>query len=155
MSLRTAFNDGLKEAMKAKDQRRVSTLRLINSAIKDADIAARTESSREGISDADILILLGKMVRQREESVDSFEKGGRPELAASERAEIEIIRAYMPKQMSREDLAATLKTLIAELGATQLKDMGKVLAILKERHAGSYDAGQAGPLAKELLSPPK
>ncbi len=152
MSLRQAFNDALKEAMKARDARRVSTLRLINSAIKDADIAARTEASREGVSDADIQALLGKMVRQREDSVEQYEKGNRPELAAAEREEIAIIRAYMPSQMSADQLRETLKGLIGELGATQMKDMGRIMAALKERHSGAYDAGQAGPLAKELLS---
>src|ERR1041385_7586951 len=103
MGLRERFNEQLKEAMKAKDQKRVSTMRMILAALKDKDIAARTETSREGISEEDVLGLLAKMVKQREESAAAFEQGGRPELAESERQEIAIIREFMPKQLSAEE----------------------------------------------------
>ncbi|MBI3678223.1 MAG: GatB/YqeY domain-containing protein [Proteobacteria bacterium] len=152
MGLREQFNDQLKEAMKARDQRRVSTLRMVQAALKDKDIANRTETSREGISDDDILSLLAKMVKQREESVTAFESGGRPELAASERAEIEIIRSFMPKQMSADEAKAAAQKVIAEVGAAAMKDMGKVMAALKERYAGQMDFAKASAAVKELLS---
>ncbi|HEY4116069.1 MAG TPA: GatB/YqeY domain-containing protein [Rhizomicrobium sp.] len=155
MGLRDKFNEQLKEAMKAKDAKRVSTLRMVNAAIKDKDIAARTETSREGISDDDVLSLLAKMIKQREESADAFEKGGRPELAANERDEIAIIREFMPKQMSPEDARAAAQVVIAETGAASMKDMGKVMAALKERYAGQMDFAKASGTVKELLSASK
>jgi uncharacterized protein YqeY len=152
MGLREQFNEQLKEAMKAKDQRRVSTLRMVQAALKDKDIANRTETSREGISDDDILSLLAKMIKQREESATAFDSGGRPELAASEREEITIIRGFMPKQMSAEDAKAAAQKVIAEVGAASMKDMGKVMASLKERYAGQMDFAKASSTVKELLS---
>jgi hypothetical protein len=152
MGLRERFNEQLKEAMKAKDAKRVSTLRMVNAALKDKDIAARTETSREGISDDDVLSLLAKMIKQREESADAFEKGGRPELAANEREEIAIIREFMPKQMSAEDARAAAQAVIAETGAASMKDMGKVMAALKERYAGQMDFAKASGTVKDLLS---
>jgi len=155
MALRERFNEQLKEAMKAKDQKRVSTLRMINAALKDKDIAARTETSREGIPDDDVLSLLAKMIKQREESAAAFEEGGRPELAANERDEIGIIREFMPKQMSAEEARDAARALIAELGASSMKDMGTVMAALKERYAGQMDFAKASGTVKELLSAPK
>jgi len=155
MGLRDRFNEQLKEAMKAKDAKRVSTLRMVNAALKDKDIAARTETSREGISDDDVLGLLAKMIKQREESADAFDKGGRPELAANERDEIAIIREFMPKQMSPEDARAAAQAIIAEAGAASMKDMGKVMAVLKERYAGQMDFAKASGMVKDLLSAPK
>ena len=155
MGLRDRFNEQLKEAMKAKDARRVSTLRMVNAALKDKDIAARTETSREGISDDDVLSLLAKMIKQREESADAFEKGGRPELATNERDEIAIIREFMPKQMSADEARAATQAIIAEVGATSMKDMGKVMAALKERYAGQMDFTKASATVKDLLSAPK
>src|SRR6185437_13286480 len=125
MALRELFNEQLKEAMRAKDQKRVSTLRMVLAALKDKDIAARTESSREGVPDEEVLSLLAKMIKQREESAVAFESGGRPELAQGERAEIAIIREFMPQQMSPEESRAAAQSLIAELGASSMKDMGK------------------------------
>lgn len=153
MGLREQFNEQMKEAMKAKDQRRLSTLRMINAALKDKDIANRTETSREGISDDEILGLLGKMIKQREESADAFDKGGRPEMAQSERAEVEIIRSFMPKQMSPDEQRAAIQGVIADVGATSMKDMGKIMAALKERYAGQMDFGKASGMVKELLTP--
>ena len=152
MGLREQFTEQMKEAMKAKDTRRLSTLRMIIAALKDKDIAARTETSREGIGDDDVLGLLAKMIKQREESAAAFESGGRPELAKSEREEIEIIRAFMPKQMSAEESRAAVQAVIADVGATSIKDMGKVMAALKERHAGQMDFAKASGVTKELLS---
>jgi uncharacterized protein YqeY len=152
MGLREQFNEQMKEAMKAKDTRRLSTLRMVLAALKDKDIANRTETSREGISDDDVLGLLAKMIKQREESAIAFDTGARPEMAKSEREEIEIIRSFMPKQMSAEESKAAVQTVIAEVGAASIKDMGKVMAALKERYAGQMDFAKASGLTKELLS---
>ena len=152
MGLREAFNNALKDAMKAKDQKRVSTLRLVNAAIKDRDIANRTEDSRAGIGDDEILLLLAKMVKQREESAATYDAGGRPELADGERAEIAIIQEFMPKQLTDADVAEVAKAVIAELGAGSMKDMGRVIAALKERYAGQMDFAKASGVVKGLLS---
>ena len=152
MALRDRLMTAVKEAMKAREQKRLGTLRLIQSAIKDKDIAARTEDSREGISDADILALFGKLIKSREDSVTLYEQGGRPELAEAERAEIAIIREFMPRQLDETESKAAIAAAIAETGATSLKDMGKVMAVLKERYTGSLDFGKAGGLIKAQLS---
>ena len=152
MGLREQFNDALKAAMKAREPRRVSTLRLVLAALKDRDIAGRTAESRAGVSDDEILSLLAKMIKQREESAAIYEQGGRPELAASEREEIAIIWEFMPQQMSAEDAKQAMQTVIAELGAASMKDMGKVMAALKERYAGQMDFAQASGAVKALLS---
>jgi hypothetical protein len=153
VGLREQFNEQMKEAMKAKDQRRLSTLRMILAAVKDKDIAARTETSRAGISDDDVLGLLGKMIKQREESAEAFDKGGRPEMAANEREEVEIIRSFMPKQMSPEESRTAIQKVIGDTGATSMKDMGKIMAALKELHAGQMDFGRASGTVKDLLTP--
>ena len=155
MALRERFNESLKGAMKAKDAARVSTLRMILAALKDKDIAARTETSREGISDDDVLGLLAKMIKQREDSITAFVVGNRPDLADAERAEIDIIREFMPKQMSAEDARTAIAELIAQTGAASIKDMGKVMAALKESYAGQMDFAKASATVKELLSAPK
>jgi hypothetical protein len=152
MGLREQINDSVKEAMKAKDARRLGTLRLINAAIKDRDIAARTADSRDLLSDDDLLGLLAKMIKQREDSVAAFDAGNRPEMAQNERDEIAIIREYMPKQMSPEDARAAIATVIAETGAASIKDMGKVMNTLKERYAGQMDFGKASGAVKDALS---
>lgn len=152
MGLREQFNDALKEAMKAREQKRVSTLRLVLAALKERDIAGRTEESRAGVSDEEILSLLAKMIRQREESAETYEKGGRPELAAGEREEIAIIRGFMPSQMSDDEVKAAAQSAIADTGAGSIKDMGRVMAALKERHAGRMDFGKAGTLVRSLLT---
>jgi uncharacterized protein YqeY len=155
MALREQFNDQLKEAMKAKDQRRVSTLRMILAGLKDKDIANRTEESRAGIGDDEILSLLAKMIKQREDSITAFVVGNRPELADAEREEIEIIRSFMPKQMSDEETKSAIAEIVRETGAASMKDMGKVMALLKERYAGQMDFAKASAVTKELLSAPK
>ncbi len=152
MGLRDQFNDQLKEAMKAKAPKRLSTLRMILAAVKDRDIAARSEDSRAGISDGDILSLLAKMIKQREESAATYESGNRPELAAGEREEIEIIREFMPRQMSDDETRQAAQEAIDELGAGSLKDMGKVMGALKSRYSGQMDFAAAGAAVKELLS---
>jgi len=155
MGLREQFNEQLKEAMKAKDVRRVSTLRMVLAALKDRDIANRTESSREGVSDDDVLTLLAKMIKQREESATAFDTGARPEMAKSEREEIEIIRSFMPKQMDAGEAKTAIQAVMAQTGAASMKDMGKVMAALKERYAGQMDFGRASATVKELLSATK
>lgn len=153
MGLREQFNEQMKEAMKAKDTRRLSTLRMILAGLKDKDIANRTETSREGISDDEILSFLSKMIKQREDSMTAFVVGNRPELADAERAEIEIIREFMPRQMSEEDAKAAIAEIVKETGATSMKDMGKIMAALKERYAGQMDFGKASGMVKDLLTP--
>ena len=152
MGLRETINDSLKEAMKAKDQKRVGTLRLINAALKDKDIAARTETSRELLGDDEILSLLAKMIKQREDSIAAYEAGNRPELAQAERDEIAIIREFMPKQMGADEAKAAIAAVIAETGAASIKDMGKVMSALKERYAGQMDFGKASGQVKDALT---
>ncbi len=151
MGLRERFNGSLKEAMKAREAKRISTLRLILAAVKDRDIVGRSGENREGISDNEILSVLAKMIKQCEESAVIYDSGGRPELAASEREEISIIREYMPRQLSPEETKKAVESAIAESGAAGMKDMGKVMAALKERHAGRMDFAKAGATVKELL----
>ncbi|HUO88154.1 MAG TPA: GatB/YqeY domain-containing protein [Rhizomicrobium sp.] len=153
MGLREQINDRVKEAMKAKDQKRLGTLRLINAAIKDRDIAARSETSRELLGDDDLLGLFAKMIKQREDSIAAYEAGNRPELAQSERDEIAVIREFMPRQMSAEETRAAIAKVIAETGAASVKDMGKVMNALKERYAGQMDFGKASAAVKSLLTP--
>jgi uncharacterized protein YqeY len=155
MGLREQLNESMKEAMRAKDARRLATLRMVLAALKDRDIAARTETSRDLLGDDDILLLLAKMIKQREESAAAYDTGNRPELAQQEREEIEVIRSFMPKQMSDEDTKAAAAAVIDELGASAMKDMGKVMAVMKERFAGQMDFARASATVKALLSAPK
>ena len=155
MGLRDEFTAAMKEAMKAKEARRLSTIRLMMAALKDRDIANRTEDSREGISDDEIRLMLAKMIKQREESAATYDSGGRPELAAAEREEITIIQGFLPKQMSDADVEAAAKAVIAEVGATSMKEMGKVISTLKERYAGQMDFAKVSGTVKGLLTPPK
>ena len=152
MGLREQINDSLKAAMKARDQKRVDALRLVNAALKDKDIAARTETSRELLGDDEILSLLAKMIKQREDSIAAYEAGNRPELAAAERAEIVVIREFMPRQMSAEESKAAIAKVIGDVGASSIKDMGKVMAALKERFAGQMDFARASGAVKDVLN---
>ncbi len=149
--LRDDINNALKDAMKAGDKRRVSTLRLVNSALKNADIEARGES-RGPLSDDEILGLLQKMIKQRQESVELYQKGGRAELAQQEREEIEIIAAYLPRQMSDEEVKIAAAGIVNEIGAQGMRDMGKVMAALKARYAGRVDFSKASAIVKGLLA---
>ncbi len=155
MALREQLTDAMKEAMKAKDAKRLATVRLILAALKDRDIAARSETSRDLLGDDEILGLMGKMIKQREESATAFDAGKRPELAAGEREEIAIIRSFMPVQMDEAGVRAAVQAVIAETGASSIKDMGKVMGAMKERYAGQMDFGRASALIKEALSGPK
>ena len=152
MSLRAQLTDAMKEAMKAKDTKRLATVRLILAALKDRDIAARSETNKELVSDDDILTLLAKMIKQREESAAVYRQGGRPELAENEEAEIVIIRGFMPAQMDDAALKNAVAKTIAETGAASIKDMGKVMAVLKERYAGQMDFSKASAATKDALS---
>ena len=151
MALRQSINDSLKGAMKSKDSLRVSTLRLVNAAIKDRDIAARSEDRCEGIESDEILSLLVKMVKQREESAQTYEDNARPELAERERAEIEIMREFMPTPLSEEETQTAITEIIADIGATGLKDMGKIMGRLKTDYAGRVNMGKAGAFVKAQL----
>jgi uncharacterized protein YqeY len=149
--LRDEINASLREAMKGGDKRRVSTLRLVNSAVKNADIEARGQG-KAALTDDDLLGLLQKMIKQRQESIELYEKGGRADLATQEREEIGIIAAYLPQQMSDEEAKAAIAGIVGEIGAQGMKDMGKVMAALKQRYAGKMDFGKASPIVKGLLS---
>ncbi|EJW10584.1 Transamidase GatB domain protein [Rhodovulum sp. PH10] len=148
--LRDDINAALKEAMKAHDARRVGTLRLVNSTLKNADIEARG-AGKGPLGDDEVMAVLQKMIKQRQESVELYEKGGRPELAAQEREEIAVIAGYLPQPLSEAETEAAAKAVIADLGASGMKDMGKVMAALKERHAGKLDVAKASGLVKTLL----
>jgi uncharacterized protein len=148
--LRDAINDRLKTAMKAKDARRVSTLRLVNAAIKNADIEART-AGKAALSDDDLLGLLQKMIKQRQESVELYDRGGRKDLADQEREEIAIITGFLPRQMDEAEARAAIEAVVTETGAAGMKDMGRVMAALKERYAGRMDFGKASGMVKGLL----
>jgi uncharacterized protein YqeY len=150
--LREQLSDALKDAMRAGEKRRTSTLRLILAAIKDRDIAGRENGSRDLVGDDEVLQLLQKMVRQRRESIATFEKGGRMELADQEREEIVIIESFLPKQMGEAEIVAAVDATVAELGAAGLKDMGRVMAALRERYPGTMDFGKASAAAKARLS---
>lgn len=149
--LRQQLNDALKTAMLAKDARTVSTVRLILAALKDRDIAARGRGVPDGISDDDILVMLQSMVKQRRESISLYEQGGRLELAQQEADEIAIINRFMPQQLGEAEIAEAIRAVIGDLGAGGLKDMGKVMAALKERYAGQMDFAKASALVKAQL----
>lgn len=150
--LRPQLNDALKAAMLSKDSRVVSTIRLILAALKDRDIAARSRGVMDGISDDEILSMLQSMIKQRRESISLYEQGGRLELAQQEQEEIAIIERFLPRQLSEAEMEAAVSAIIAELGAGGIKDMGRVMAVLKERHAGTMDFTKASALTKKLLS---
>jgi uncharacterized protein len=149
--LRDDINSALKEAMKAKNERAVSTLRMVNSTLKNADIEARG-TGKPALGDAEVLGLLQKMIKQRQESVELYQKGGRDDLVKQEQEEIAIISAYLPKQMSEDEMKAAIEAAVAETGATGMKDMGKVIAVLRAKYAGQMDFGKASGLVKARLA---
>jgi uncharacterized protein YqeY len=152
MDMRERINAGLKQAMRDKAADRLSTLRLITAAIKDRDIAARGDGAEDGVGEADILAILGKMVKQRQESVRAYEEGGRLDLAERERAEIGVIEEFLPRQLSATEVSAAIDAAVAGLGATSIRDMGRVMADLKARYTGQMDFGAVGPMVKDRLS---
>ena len=149
--MRERLMEAQKAAMKAGDKRRLLTVRMILSGVKDRDIAGRT-SGADQIADAEIVELMAKLIKSRKESAKLFEQGGRPELAAQEREEIEIIRGFMPKQMDEAETKAAITALVGEIGAAGVKDMGRVMAALKERYAGQMDFARASGVVKAALS---
>ena len=148
--LRDDINTALKEAMKAKNERAVSTLRMVNSTLKNADIEARG-ANKPALGDAEVIAALQKMVKQRQESVELYKKGGREDLAKQEQEEIEIISGYLPKQMSEAEMAAAIDSAIAETGAAGMKDMGKVIGVLRGKYAGQMDMAKASAQVKAKL----
>ena len=148
--LRDDINNALKEAMKSANAKTVSTLRMVNSSIKNADIEARGQG-KGPLADGDLLALLQKMIKQRQESVELYEKGGRAELAAGEREEIAIIQGYLPKQMSDDEVQAAIAAAVKETGAASVKDMGKVIGALRGKYAGQMDFAKASGLVKAAL----
>jgi uncharacterized protein YqeY len=149
--LRDEFTERMKTALRAKDTRTLSTVRLIMATLKDRDIAARTDGDKAQIPDAEILRMLQGMVKQRRESIELYNQGNRPELAQQESEEIAVIESFLPQQMDEAAITAAVKTAIADSGAAGIKDMGKVMGLLRERHAGVLDMGKAGPIVKQLL----
>jgi len=150
--LREDLSEALKQAQKAKNARRVSTHRLILAALKDRDIAARGEGRGEGLSDEEILGMLQTMIRQRRDSIKLYEQGGRLELAEQEQEEIDIIQEYLPRQMDEEEIASAVGSVMEDIGASALKDMGRIMSALRERYAGKMDFGKASQIAKQRLS---
>ncbi|SEN42272.1 hypothetical protein SAMN04488003_11618 [Loktanella fryxellensis] len=153
MDVRQRLSLALKDAMKAKEVDRLSTLRLINAAIKDRDIALRGTGAEEGavVGEADVLAILGRMVKQRQESARAYEEGGRLELAQKELAEIKVVEEFLPRQLTEDETAAAVDAAIAETEAASIRDMGRVMAALKDRYTGQMDFGRVGPLVKDRL----
>ena len=151
MTLRSDLSDALKDAMRSKDEAGVSTLRMILAGLKDRDIAARTKGTGDPIADPEILELLQKMVKQRQESIELYKKGNRPDLVAKEEAEIKVIERFMPKQLSEEEVVGAIDQAVAKTGAASIKDMGRVIAALKESYAGRMDFARASQLVKARL----
>jgi uncharacterized protein len=150
--LRQAFTDRLNRALKARDGRTLSTTRLILAGLKDRDIAARGQGNAEGISETEIQRMLQAMIKQRRESIGLYEQGNRQDLAQQEREEIVVIESFLPRQLDKSEIESAVVSVIAETGAAGIKDMGRVMAALRERYAGVIDFGQAGVIVKRLLS---
>ncbi|MEG3618494.1 GatB/YqeY domain-containing protein [Magnetovibrio sp. PR-2] len=150
--LRDQLTQSMKTAMKEKDEIGLASVRLIQAALKDRDIAARSNGNNDGISDDEILSMLQSMIKQRRDSIEMYEKGGRPELAEREAKEIDVIERFLPEQMDDDAAAAAIDKVIDELDANAMKDMGRVMAALKERHAGCMDFGKASGVVKARLS---
>ena len=153
MTLRNEINTALKQAMRDRAAERLSTLRLIMAAIKDRDIAARGEGKEEeGVGEDEILAILSKMVKQRQESARTYEEGGRLDLAERELAEITVIEEFLPKQLDEAEIAAAIDAAVEETGASSIRDMGKIMGALKSKYTGQMDFGQVGPMVKDRLS---
>ena len=150
--LRQAFTDRLKQALKARDARTLSTTRLILAGLKDRDVAARGQGNAEGISETEIQRMLQAMIKQRRESIALYEQGSRPDLAQQEREEIVVIESFLPRQLDESEIESAAVPIIAETGAVGIKDMGRVMATLRQRYSGVIDFGQAGIIVKRLLS---
>ena len=149
--MRSELDANLKEAIKSQEKQRVATLRLINAAIKDRDIAVRSEENTEGVSDAEIILILSNMVKQRKQSIIQYEEGGRVELAEREREEIKIIQEFLPKQLTDEEIHIEISKIIKANEQLTIKDMGKIMGELKEKFSGRMDFGKAPGIVKALL----
>jgi uncharacterized protein YqeY len=149
--MRAAFNDALKEALKEKNQCALSTIRLILAALKDRDIAARGNGNPDGIGEDEILSMLQTMLKQRNESIKLYEQGGRLELAEQERAEMDVIRRFMPEQLDESEMNAAVESVVKEIGARELKDMGRTMAALKDKYAGRMDFSKASGIVRQML----
>jgi len=152
MTLRDQINSAMKQAMRDRAAERLSTLRLIIAAIKDRDIAARGDGAEEGVGDAEVLSILSKMVKQRQESARTYEEGGRLDLAERELSEITVIEDFLPKQLSDAEIVAAIEAAVADTGASSIRDMGKIMGALKSKYTGQMDFGKVGPMVKNQLS---
>ena len=152
MELRSRINTAMKQAMKDKSTERLSTIRLINAAIKDRDIAARTEGKENGVGDDEVLAILSKMTKQRQESAKTYEEAGRLDLSERELAEIKVIEEFLPRQLTDSEIQFAVSEAIKEMGASSIRDMGKVMGALKSKYAGQMDFGVVGALVKNNLS---
>ena len=152
MELRSRINTAMKQAMKDKSAERLSTIRLINAAIKDRDIAARTEGKENGVGDDEVLAILAKMTKQRQESAKTYEEAGRLDLSERELAEIKVIEEFLPRQLTDSEIKSAVSEAINEVGASSIRDMGKVMGVLKSKYAGQMDFGAVGALVKSNLS---
>ena len=152
MELRSRINTAMKQAMKDKSAERLSTIRLINAAIKDRDIAARTEGKENGVGDDEVLAILAKMTKQRQESAKTYEEAGRLDLSERELAEIKVIEEFLPRQLIDSEIQSAVSEAISEVGASSIRDMGKVMGALKGKYAGQMDFGAVGALVKNKLS---
>lgn len=152
MDLRTRLNTSIKQAMRDKDSARLSTLRLINAAIKDRDIAARGEGNEDGVGDDEVLGILGKMVKQRKDTAKTYEEGGRLDLAERELSEIGVIEEFLPRKLSDDEVAAAVDAAVTETGASSIRDMGRVMGALKSKYTGQMDFGAVGGMVKDRLS---
>ena len=149
--IRKRLSDEMKEAMRSKDAARLSTIRLILATIKDRDIAARSEDNSEGVSEAGIREILGKMVKQRQESAATYDEAGRIDLAEQEREEIAVIQSFLPRQLSEDDISKAIAAAIEETGASSIRDMGRIMGVLKSNYAGQMDFGKVGAQVKASL----
>lgn len=152
MDLRTRLNTSIKQAMRDKDSARLSTLRLINAAIKDRDIAARGEGNDDGVGDDEVLGILGKMVKQRKDTAKTYEEGGRLDLAERELSEIGVIEEFLPRKLSDDEVTAAVDAAVAETGASSIRDMGRVIGALKSKYTGQMDFGAVGGMVKDRLA---
>jgi hypothetical protein len=152
MDLRTRLNTSVKQAMRDKDSARLSTLRLINAAIKDRDIAARGDGNEDGVGDDEVLGILGKMVKQRKDTAKTYEEGGRLDLAERELSEVGVIEEFLPRKLSDAEVAAAVDAAVSETGASSIRDMGRVMGALKSKYTGQMDFGAVGGMVKDRLS---
>ncbi len=152
MDLRTRITSSIKQAMRDKDSTRLSTLRLINAAIKDRDIAARGEGKEDGVGEDEVLGILGKMVKQRKDTAKTYEEAGRLDLAERESAEIEVIEEFLPRKLGDDEVLKAIDAAVSETGAASIRDMGKVMGALKSKYTGQMDFGAVGPKVKDRLA---